>query len=154
MSISIKKYEDRYHEDVLAVWEASVRATHLFLPEEDIVFFRSLVHTIDFHSLPVYCALNENREVIGFLGVSGSKLEMLFLKPEYMGKGIGKQLMKFAFDNLGVNELDVNEDNANARAFYKKFGFRVKSRRPLDDCGKPYPILNMKLVDHPQSNPI
>ncbi len=31
------------YQDVLAVWEASVRATHHFLTEEDIKYFKPLI---------------------------------------------------------------------------------------------------------------
>lgn len=145
MKFTLEKYSDHHHLALLQVWEDSVRATHLFLRDEDINFYKSIVHTIDFHSLTVYCALDKQKEMAGFLGVSNHKLEMLFLKPEYIGLGLGKKLMHFALKELHVTEVEVNEDNVHAMGFYEKFGFRLKGRRPFDDCGKPYPIVEMSL---------
>lgn len=145
MDIIIEKYKDAYKSQVLTVWEQSVRATHSFLLESDIDFYKSIVQEIDFNSFIVYCSLAENQEVVGFLGVADDKLEMLFLKPEYIGKGIGGQLMKFALDELRVTTVDVNEENTHAVEFYKKYGFKVFDRTPVDSTDKPYPILKMKL---------
>jgi putative acetyltransferase len=145
VSVNILKYKDDYRTAMIALWERSVRATHDFLTSDDIDDLVPLVQGIDFYSFDVYCAFNENDEMVGILGVADQKLEMLFLEPKEMGKGIGRQLMDFVMTNLAVNKVDVNEGNTNAINFYKKFGFKVYDRSPLDDYGKPYPILKMKL---------
>ncbi|MGE0590705.1 MAG: GNAT family N-acetyltransferase [Cyclobacteriaceae bacterium] len=144
MDFTIEKYSDQYRKQVLKVWEASVRATHDFLIPGDIDFFKAIVETIDFNQFDVRLALSDNM-VLGFLGVAGNKLEMLFLDPESIGKGVGKALTRFAIDELNVTEVDVNEGNVNAVAFYKHFGFEQYDRTPLDSSGRPYPILMMRL---------
>lgn len=144
MDFTIEKYHDQYRDQVLKVWETSVRATHDFLIPEDIDFFKAIVATIDFNQFDVRLALLDDK-VLGFLGVAESKLEMLFLDPQSIGKGVGKALTRFAIDELGVTEVDVNEGNKNAVAFYKHFGFEQYDRTPLDNSGKPYPILVMRL---------
>lgn len=145
MKFRIEKYSDDYREQLLSVWEASVRATHHFLVPEDIEFFKSIVVTIDFNQFDVRLALSKNDEVLGFLGVADAKLEMLFLRPDCIGKGIGKALTEFAISELKVTGVDVNEGNANAVAFYKHMRFEVYDRSQLDSSGKPYPILKMRL---------
>lgn len=145
MNFRIAEYNDRYRDQVLAVWEASVRATHNFLISEDIDFFKSIVTTIDFNQFEMRLALSEDDKVLGFLGVADKKLEMLFLRPDAIGKGIGRALTRFAIDELNVNEVDVNEGNTNAVAFYQHFGFEQYDRTHLDSSGKPYPILMMGL---------
>lgn len=144
MALEILKYKDAWRNDMIALWERSVRATHDFLAPDDIDFFKSLVQGIDFNSFDVYCAF-EGAEMVGILGVLDRKLEMLFLEPKFIGKGYGKQLMDFSLSELHVNSLDVNEGNANAIEFYKRSGFQVYDRTELDDHGKAYPILKMKL---------
>lgn len=144
MDFTIEKYSDQYREQVLKVWESSVRATHDFLIPEDIDFFKAIVVTIDFNQFDVRLALSDDK-VLGFLGVAERKLEMLFLDPESIGKGVGKALTRLAIDELHVTEVDVNEGNTNAVAFYKHFGFEQYDRTPLDSSGKPYPILMMRL---------
>lgn len=145
LKFTVTKYSEQYRLQLLEVWEASVRATHHFLHPDDIDFYKSVVSDIDFSQFTVYLSLSEQNEAMGFLGVAGNKLEMIFLKPDCIGKGIGKELVKLAIDKLNVTAVDVNEQNVNAVAFYKSFGFEVYKRTAKDDLGKPYPILKMKL---------
>lgn len=84
---------------------------------------------------------------VGFMGVDGHRLEMLFLAPRAMGHGIGKQLLLYGIQRLGVRELNVNAQNPNAVAFYRHFGFAVYQRTELDETGAPYPLLYMRLAD-------
>lgn len=44
--------------------------------------------------------------------------------------------------------VDVNEQNAGAHAFYKKYGFVQTGRSELDGAGKPYPLIHMELGRH------
>ena len=143
--VKIQNYKPAYRNQVIDVWEQSVRATHHFLEPPDIDFYKTLVEGIDFGSFDLYCVFDETNEMIGIIGVAAFKLEMLFLKPGSIGKGIGKALMSFILEDLKVTKVDVNEGNAKAVEFYKRSGFRVYDRTALDDHGKPYPILKMKL---------
>lgn len=79
------------------------------------------------------------------MGIEENKLEMLFIASEYRGKGIGKKMLFHGIENYGVNDLAVNEDNPQAKGFYEHIGFKVYQRNELDDQGKPYPVLYMKL---------
>ncbi len=143
-TIEIKPFEEKFRNQLLSVWEKSVLATHDFLSPEDFISIKAIVHTINFNLFDVYCLLHENK-VVGFIGVAERKVEMLFLDPEYSGKGLGKKLMNFAFTNLHVNKVDVNEQNSNAVEFYKKLGFETFERTEKDDQGKNYPLLRMEL---------
>ena len=147
MSFSIKPYRPEQRADLIDAWEQSVRATHGFLAAADIEFYKALVESIDFESFGVYCAMTPDDELIGLMGVEGSELLMLFLRPAYIGRGIGRALMRFAIDELGVSEVEVNEGNAHAVAFYEKFDFRLAERKPIDSYGKPYPIPRMTLEE-------
>lgn len=130
-------------EQIIEVWEQSVRATHLFLAEDDIVFFTELVKEIDFESIPIFCA-KEDVTLLGFIGILDEKIEMLFVLPAMMGKAIGKALLSFAVEHCHASMVDVNEQNIHARNFYEKNGFRVYDRSETDGSGKPYPVLHMK----------
>jgi hypothetical protein len=70
---------------------------------------------------------------------------MLFLNPDYIGKGLGRQLIDFAFSNFDIRYVDVNEQNPKATEFYQKIDSKSFDRSEKDDLGKPYPILKMKL---------
>lgn len=127
------------------LWEASVRATHHFLNEQDVAFFKSLLLNEYFKLVELFCIRDTSGSILGFMGIESDKLEMLFVYPQAMGKGIGKALLEHAVQTLKVNKVDVNEDNQQAVGFYEKMGFRTISRSALDGMGKPFPILHMTL---------
>ncbi|WP_222705776.1 GNAT family N-acetyltransferase [Salidesulfovibrio onnuriiensis] len=132
------------HAEITDVWEASVRATHHFLSEEDILFFRPLVLNEYLAAVDLYCLKDGNGKIHGFLGVLDGKIEMLFLDPESRGKGLGRLLLTFAVETLGADKVDVNEQNPAAVGFYEHMGFRVAGRSALDGSGKPFPLLHME----------
>ena len=68
-----------------------------------------------------------------------------FVSPDCFGRGIGSELLTFAVRQRGVTLVDVNEQNPAALKFYRKHGFAVDGRSPLDDQGNPFPILHLKL---------
>lgn len=80
------------------------------------------------------------------MGVADDKLEMLFIDPEHRSNGIGKRLLNFSINQLGVKKVDVNEENRQAVNFYLHMGFRVVNRSELDANGKNHPILSMELT--------
>ncbi|MDR1494188.1 MAG: GNAT family N-acetyltransferase, partial [Planctomycetaceae bacterium] len=84
-------------------------------------------------------------KILGFMGTSEDKVEMLFVHPNEMRKGIGKLLLDYAVGELMIKKVDVNEQNKNALEFYKKHGFVVYERTNKDNDGKNYPILKMRL---------
>ena len=57
------------YEKLIAVWECSVRATHHFLSENDIMAYRSLILTEYFDQVRLYAAKFEE-EVMGFIGIN------------------------------------------------------------------------------------
>lgn len=80
----------------------------------------------------------------GFMGITGQKLEMLFVAADQRGQGIGSALLDYGIAHFGVNQVVVNEQNPAAQAFYHHHGFRVYGRHALDEQGQPYPILLMQ----------
>ena len=70
---------------------------------------------------------------------------MLFVSPDYFGKGIGKLLVHTAIKDYHINYVDVNEQNPQAEGFYRHIGFQTFERTEIDEQGNPFPILKMKL---------
>lgn len=133
------------YKEVVDIWEASVRATHDFLKEEDIAYFKPLIleHYLDAVQLKAW--RDENNKILGFSGAADGNLEMLFIHPDSRGKGIGKALLEYSITNLNVTKVDVNEQNEQAVGFYLKQGFTQIGRSEKDPTGKPYPILHLQL---------
>jgi putative acetyltransferase len=142
--IDIIPFSENLREQVLTVWEKSVLATHHFLTPTDFEIIKSIVRLIDFNAFPVFVLISAD-QVIGFIGVSEGKVEMLFISPKHFGQGHGKKLMEFVMNTLGAHEVDVNEQNLDAVKFYKKLGFEVYERTEKDNAGMDYPILKMRL---------
>lgn len=130
---------------VVEVWEASVRATHDFLTEADIQFYRPLVQDGLPHVEHLLGMRDHDGQVVGFIGVVGIKTEMLFIHPAWRGQGIGRRLLTHAVEVLGATLVDVNEQNPQAAGFYDRMGFEVIRRSALDGTGKPFPILHLRL---------
>lgn len=140
----ISKINKTEYQEVVNVWEASVRATHHFLKEEDIEYFKPLILNTYLDAVELRCIKIDNK-IIGFLGVADNSLEMLFIHPNYRGKSIGKTLLEYSIKILNITKVDVNEQNEQAVSFYKYFGFKTIKRSELDSSGKPYPTLHMEL---------
>lgn len=132
-------------DKLLEVWESSVRATHNFLSNEEILEIKKYVPEALSGISHLIIKTNEDENPIAFMGIENNKLEMLFIAPKYRGKGIGRKMLLYGIENYGVNDLAVNEDNPLAKGFYEHMGFKVYERHELDDQGKPYPVLYMRL---------
>ncbi len=144
MIIKVKNTE---YQELVSVWESSVKATHNFLKIEDFNYYKELIPGF-FDNVILHCVKNEKSQIVGFIGTNDGGLEMLFVTANEIGKGIGKKLLLYAIEKLNVTKVDVNKENFQAVEFYNHFGFEVKSISDVDGFGKPYPILHMELSRH------
>ncbi|MBB6670390.1 acetyltransferase [Cohnella nanjingensis] len=141
----ISPYEEKDHDRLVDIWYRAVRLTHTFLAESDIQFYREIVQNGALREVEIWVARNEKQEPTGFIGLVGTKIEMLFVDPESHGRGIGSRLIKHAQQLKGsMLQVDVNEQNDGACAFYKRFGFVQIGRSELDGSGKPFPLLHLE----------
>ena len=142
--VEIKERSPLLIEQLLKVWESSVKATHLFLSDNEINNIKQYV-LLALKDIPVLVvAENEDGVPVGFMGISGQMLEMLFIANENRGQSMGKQLLQYGIKKYLVNKLAVNEQNPLAKGFYEHMGFTVYKRSELDEQGNPYPLLYMK----------
>ena len=132
-------------EQLIEVWEKSVRATHLFLSDNEIKDIKTYVPQAINEVAHLIIAENEDKNPIAFMGIEEQTLEMLFIMPEERGKGLGKRLIQYGIENYLIKELAVNEQNPLAKGFYEHMGFQVYKRTDHDEQGKAYPLLYMKL---------
>lgn len=128
------------------VWEAAVRATHDFLAEEDIIFFRSFLPEV-FGRLNVRVIEHDGR-VEGFIATHGHHVEALFVNPALHGHGLGRRLLGEVIAEAPSHPAwttDVNEQNPQAIRFYQRYGFVEIGRSELDGSGRPFPLLHLVL---------
>lgn len=137
--------DERLVATLVEVWEASVRATHMFLGEEDISRIRMQVHEA-LAAVDMLYVMNDAAGCpVAFMGAGQGELEMLFVHPDCFGCGIGSRLLAYAVDACGVKRLCVNEDNPRAAAFYARRGFSAVDRLECDGFGNRFPLLVMEL---------
>lgn len=135
-------------ERLVCIWEAAVRATHHFLPEEKIVFYRVQIPKY-LAAVPELELAVENGNIFGFIGTvppsedKPASIEMLFVDPGVHGRGIGKALVNHVATKYDPLTLDVNEQNPGGLAFYRRVGFHVLGRSETDSLGDPFPLLHL-----------
>lgn len=133
--------EDR--DALFAIWLAAVRATHDFLTEDDIEFFSRLVRDEYLPSTEFIVAADAADQPVGFMGMTGNKIDALFVNPAWHGRGVGRSLVEYARSTAAVVVVDVNEQNRGARGFYARLGFQETGRSETDDMGKPFPLIHL-----------
>jgi putative acetyltransferase len=143
LTLHTPRYSD--YSELVQIWEDSVRATHDFLPEAYILLLREQVLRRYLDAVMLICCKDRQR-ICGFAGVANGYVHMLFVAPDYRGKGIGRRLLRCAIDELNAECLDVNEQNPQALGFYLHEGFEVVGRSETDGLGQPYPLLHMRLI--------
>ena len=130
---------------LLKVWEESVRATHLFLSNSEIDKIKEYVPIALNNVEYLVVATNKINIPIAFMGIENQTLEMLFIAPNERGRCLGKKLLQLGIEKYNVNKLTVNEQNPQALGFYEHMGFKIYKRTPKDEQGGPYPLLYMQL---------
>ncbi|AYE38107.1 GNAT family N-acetyltransferase [Companilactobacillus zhachilii] len=143
--IPVTKRTPQLIKQLTVVWENAVRNTHSFLTETDIQYFKNSMPDILTQIPNLIIAVNEQQLPIGFMGIDGSEIAMLFIDQKYRGQGVGKRLIQFGIKNYQADRLTVNEQNPQAVGFYEHIGFVAYQRHETDDQGKPFPVLKMKL---------
>lgn len=127
------------------IWHGAVVATHDFLSAEDLDAIARIVRDDYLPVADFWVAAGANDCAEGFLGMTGAKVDALFVDPAAHGRGIGRALMAHARAQCdGPLDVDVNEQNPGAIAFYRRLGFREIGRSSYDDAGRPYPLLHLR----------
>ena len=128
------------------IWRDAVAATHHFLSDADREFFSGIVRNHYLPAMPFTVTVDEEDRPVAFLGMTGARIHSLFVAPDQHGRGIGRRLIEHARHEHGELTVDVNEQNQSAVGFYERMGFRRIGRSDMDDSGRPYPLLHLKLA--------
>lgn len=113
---------------------ARIHATGFYRgwPEAEFASFLSEPDT------PVYVACDAKRRIAGFglIRIAADEAELLTIAvdPKWRGKGIGRALLRAAFDDLLMSParrmfLEVSEENGAAIKLYTREGFTTISQR-------------------------
>lgn len=127
---------------LVRIWRSAVEATHGFLTADDIDFYERRLAEEYLKLVNVMVAESDGVPV-GFAGVAGRNLEMLFIDHQHRGRGAGSLLLADAMAKNPGLLVDVNEQNPQAVGFYHRHGFVTLSRSDTDGDGRPFPILHL-----------
>lgn len=145
MRFDIFAADEEDYKELREVWQSAVIATHHFVTRPDLEFYHGMLTDELFERHVVIALKTPHGNIVGFAGIDGDALSMLFVHAEFFGMGIGKRLLSYAVEELGVRKLEVNTQNERAMGFYLRYGFRIVDELPFDHTGRPYPLTRMEL---------
>lgn len=125
------------------IWRTAVDATHAFLSVADRAAIEAEVRGF-LPAAPLWLAVDERDVAQGFMLLDGAQMEALFVDPARHGLDIGRALVRYALSLHPVLSTDVNEQNAQAAAFYERMGFVRVGRSALDGQGRAYPLIHLR----------
>lgn len=129
---------------VIAIWREAVEATHDFLTDEDLRGIDEEVRGF-LPYIALWLAVDANDQAVGFMAMTGTNMDALFIAPDFSGMGVGRLLVEHALRQQPVITTDVNAQNTQAVGFYERLGFVEIGRSSLDDRGRSYPLIHMRL---------
>lgn len=91
---------------LIEIWESAVRATHDFLILEYFEYYKTRAPEY-LAVVQLYGYKNEDGRIVGFIGIYGHKVEMLFVHNAFRGMGIGQHLLEFAIEEFNADRLYV-----------------------------------------------
>ncbi|MBE5793431.1 MAG: GNAT family N-acetyltransferase [Clostridiales bacterium] len=71
--------------------------------------------------------------VKGLVDIKGRQIRQLYVDSFFAGQGIGGQLIRFAVEQHGCDQLWVLEKNTDAIRFYQRHGFAFTGKRQLQE---------------------
>ena len=94
---------------------------------------------VDRNKILGFCVLSEADGVL--------EIEHLWIRPEHIGKGLGKLLLRKVLDEVITQShvtLSVVAD-PNATGFYEKFGLKTVEYIPSQPEGRKLPVMQLPL---------
>lgn len=103
------------------------------------------IHPSDLESWTIVVMQNAS-QIVGFSAVEEQatcyELHHLWLKPEAIGQGLGRQLLAYTLSHYCINPLPVRVvADPNAEGFYQRFGFETVGQLESWPAGRFLPIM-------------
>lgn len=145
----VARLDGESEREILDVLEKSLAASHGFFSDGDAEIRVKKARAKDDLRHLVLLGAYAYGEIKGFAGISGEELKMLYVHPDWQGKGMGRNLVHHSIQKYGIAYVDVYAQNERAVGFYTRLGFSyyAKTSKP-DSRGKSLPVLRMRLAPH------
>lgn len=121
-----------------------MEATHDFLHPEHKALIAKLVRDEFLPRAELALAVDEADAPLGFVAMSGNRIDALFVDPARHRQGIGKALILRGARDQPLLFVDVNAQNARGVGFYRHLGFGEIGHSATDELGLPYPLLHLE----------
>lgn len=132
IALDAKRYWG-YPEHWIKHWESDLTITPEFIADNQVFVFEADGEVRGFYAL----CINDH----------DAELEHLWVTPQFIGTGIGKELFLDAMDRAGtlsVNEVQITAD-PNATGFYEKMGAKKIGEASSTIDGQPRSLPRMKV---------
>ena len=132
----IRKFESRNLDAVMQIWLHGNLDAHAFIPADFWTDHFEMVRDI-LPQAELYVHENEaTRQIDGFIGLSESHIEGIFVAKSARSKGIGRALLEYAKSRKPRLTLSVYQKNERAIAFYRREKFVVQSEGIDEDTNE------------------
>jgi putative acetyltransferase len=126
--VQVRPYEPVDEGPLVALWHATKRDAYPYLPTEQAYTLETDTRFFREHLVP-RCQIHvatEADELLGFLALSGSYVDRLYVHPQRQRGGVGRALLETAkaVSPRGL-ELHTHRQNVAACSFYERHGFRA-----------------------------
>ena len=76
---------------------------------------------------------DDNGVIKGIIRINGTEVVKLYVEPQFQSCGIGAELLAYAVDKVGADNLWALEYNTRGIAFYERHGFQLTGEKMLED---------------------
>ena len=76
---------------------------------------------------------DDNGVIKGIIRINGTEVVKLYVEPQFQSCGIGAELLAYAVDKFGADNLWALEYNTRGIAFYKRHGFQLTGEKMIED---------------------
>ena len=109
---------------VADIWLDTNLKAHYFIPAR---YWKSNFELVkEMLSQAEVYVYEDDKEIHGFIGLSGEYIEGIFVSDEKQSQGIGKLLLDHAKDRKPKLRLNVYKKNTRAISFYQREGFEIQ----------------------------
>ncbi|WP_294408450.1 N-acetyltransferase [uncultured Ruminococcus sp.] len=109
---------------VADIWLDTNLKAHYFIPAR---YWKSNFELVkEMLSQAEVYVYEDDKEIHGFIGLSGEYIEGIFVSDEKQSQGIGKFLLDHAKDRKPKLRLNVYKQNTRAISFYQREGFEIQ----------------------------
>lgn len=123
----IREFKIEDLERVMEIWLQSNIETHSFIDKKYWEDNYSMVKEI-LPSAEIYI-YEENKNILGFIGIIGSYIAGIFVDKNFRSQGIGKKILDYCKSLKRELSLSVYEKNIKAYSFYSREGFQVVEKK-------------------------